>query len=323
MRFLAVALAALVAAAVPSAQAQQRTHIDFGTVSPNAAIWQLFTAKSKGMFAAAGLEVDIVVTGQSAKTVQGLAAGTFALAHGGIPDFIRATEQGAGVKIVSADLAVPPYRWNAAKGVKTFADLKGKKVMLAGTKDITYIYWRVILEKHGLKLGDFDYLYSGATNNRFAALISGAVDATLLLQPFDFMAESQGFPVIALQRDYTPNSPFTVFAANAEWANKNRAATVAFLKTTLAATAWLYDPANRSEAIEILIKETGAKPQDAENTYDFYIKELKAYRADGVMTEAAMNDILKSLVAIEDLKEPLAPHSKYYDDSFLKAARGG
>lgn len=314
--------AAVIAISIGPAEAQQRTKIDFGTVSPNAAIWQLFTAKNKGMFAANGLDVDIVVTGQSSKTVQGLAAGTFALAHGGIPDFIRANEQGAPVKIVSADLAVPPYRWNAAKGIKTFADLKGKKVMLAGTKDITYIYWRVITQKHGLNLGDFDYLYSGATNNRFAALVSGAVDATLLLQPFDFMAISQGFPVIAVQRDYTPNSPFTVFAANADWANKNRDATVAFLKTTLAATAWLYDPANRKEAVEILTKETGAKPEDSDNTYDFYIKELKAYRADGVMTDEAMKDILMSLVAIEDLKEPLPPYSKYYDDSFLKAAHG-
>src|SRR4051812_21715343 len=113
--------AAVIAIWIGPAAAQQRTKIDFGTVSPNAAIWQLFTAKSKGMFTAAGLEVDIVVTGQSSKTVQGLAAGTFALAHGGIPDFIRAAEQGAPVKIVSADLAVPPYRWNAAKGIKTFA----------------------------------------------------------------------------------------------------------------------------------------------------------------------------------------------------------
>ena len=321
MRLVGLAAAAIAIAIAPAA-AQQRAKIDFGTVGANAAIWQLFTAKNRGMFAANGLDVDIVSTGMSSKTVQGLAAGTFMMAHGGIPDFIRATEQGAPVKIVSADLAVPPYRWNASKSIKSFADLKGKKVMLAGTKDITYIYWRAITAKHGLNLADFEYLYSGATNNRFAALVSGAVDATLLIQPFDFMAIAQGFPVIGVQRDYTPNSPFTVFAANTEWASKNRATAVAFLKTMLAATAWLYDPKNRKEAVEILTKETGAKPEDSENTYDFYIKELRAYRADGVMTDAAMQDILGSLVAIEDLKEPLPPYSKYYDDSFLKAARG-
>jgi hypothetical protein len=39
------------------------------------------------------------------------------------------------------------------------------------------------------------------------------------------------------------------------------------------------------------------------------------------MTDAAMADILKSLVTLEDLKEPVPPATKYYDDSFLKAAR--
>jgi hypothetical protein len=84
---------------------------------------------------------------------------------------------------------------------------------------------------------------------------------------------------------------------------------------------YLYDPKNGSEVIEVLIKETGAKPDDAAKTHEFYVKELQPFRRDAAMTPEAMKDILKSLVTLEELKEPLPPASKYYDDSFLRAAR--
>jgi hypothetical protein len=84
---------------------------------------------------------------------------------------------------------------------------------------------------------------------------------------------------------------------------------------------YLYDPKNGPEVIEVLIKETGAKPDDAAKTHEFYVKELQPFRRDAAMTPEAMKDILKSLVTLEELKEPLPPASKYYDDSFLRAAR--
>ena len=317
---LAPLAAALFAAASP-ALAQQPTTVQFGLVAKLALSWPMFLADSKGEFAKQGVKPEFVVVGMSSKVIQGLASNTFQMGHAGIPDAIRGAEQGAPVKIIAAEVALPPYRWNAAPNIKKVADLKGKKVMLGGTKDITYIYWKVIAEKNGLQMSDFDYVYAGATNARFAALVGGAVQATLLAQPFDFQAEGQGFPAFATQKDYTPDSPFTVYAAANDWAAKNRNVVVGFLKAYLKGVEMFYDPANRKDAIEVLIKETGAKPDDAEKTYDLYTGSMKPFRADGAMTDAAMADILKSLVALEDLKDPVPPASKYYDDSFLKAAR--
>ena len=39
----------------------------------------------------------------------------------------------------------------------------------------------------GLKEGDFDLVFQGATPARLAALQSGAADAAMLTSPFDFM----------------------------------------------------------------------------------------------------------------------------------------
>jgi hypothetical protein len=39
------------------------------------------------------------------------------------------------------------------------------------------------------------------------------------------------------------------------------------------------------------------------------------------MTDAAITYMLKALVAWDEMKEPLPPTSKYYDDTYVKLAR--
>jgi len=44
------------------------------------------------------------------------------------------------------------------------------------------------------------------------------------------------------------------------------------------------------------------------------------YHTDGGFSEAGFNTLLKALVDLGDLKEPLPPMSKFFDDSYVKAA---
>jgi hypothetical protein len=39
---------------------------------------------------------------------------------------------------------------------------------------------------------------------------------------------------------------------------------------------WLYDPANRDEAVEILARETKLDPAIAMQTYNYYVGDLQA-----------------------------------------------
>jgi NitT/TauT family transport system substrate-binding protein len=306
-----------------NAQKAEPKAIQVGFVTKLALSWPLYVADNKGWYAAEGLKLEPVMTGQSAKVVQAITSGAIHLGHAGAPEVIRGIEQGAGIKLISAEVAVPPYKVMAKKEITRVEDLKGKKVMIGGTKDITYIYMKAMFEKHGLKMSDVDFLYSGSTTNRFAALVQGGVDAAILASPFDFQAASQGFSNLGLSKTYSPDSPFTAYAVNSDWAAKNRATVVAFLKGYVRGIRWLYDPANRDEAIALLIKETNAKPDDAAKTYDFYFGELQAFRKDGRFTEAALADLLKSLVILEEMKEPFPPYAKFVDNSFLDEAVKG
>src|SRR3954468_15076780 len=63
-------------------------------ISQSAGNWPLFVAEEKGYFRRAGLQVEVVVTGDSAKQLDGLAAGTYHITHQAADHFIRSVEDG-------------------------------------------------------------------------------------------------------------------------------------------------------------------------------------------------------------------------------------
>src|SRR3954451_10108260 len=97
----------------------------------------------------------------------------------------------------------------AKPSIKSLSELKGKTIMIDGPKGITKIYVERMLAKHGVKASDVDALYAGATAARFSALQSGAIDATVLIPPFNFYAETAGFTKLGLSVEYTPELPFS------------------------------------------------------------------------------------------------------------------
>jgi NitT/TauT family transport system substrate-binding protein len=84
-----------------------------------------------------GVEVDMLVVGAGA--AQQVAAGALNLGYSGFPDFIRATNAGAPVKIVINAIGAPPYAVYSKPPIKKISDLKGKVASIGGSKDITLL----------------------------------------------------------------------------------------------------------------------------------------------------------------------------------------
>ncbi len=63
-------------------------------------------------------------------------------------------------------------------------------ISVGGAKDITRVYAERMLAAHGLKPSDYDFIYAGATTARAQALLSGAVDAAILLPPANFQIQN-------------------------------------------------------------------------------------------------------------------------------------
>jgi ABC-type nitrate/sulfonate/bicarbonate transport system substrate-binding protein len=267
--------------------------------------WPIFVGLKQGYYAQADLKLDMVFTPSSGALIQQLAAGSLeACLSTGIVDPIYAIDKGAGMAIVRIDMQSPPYALIAKPAIKSIKDLKGKIIMIDGPKGITKIYVERMLAKNGVKASEYDPLYAGATAARFAALKSGAVDATVLLPPFNFYAESAGFHTLGLTVDYTPELPFTASVVNRAWAAAHPQTLARLIAVHNKSMAWFLDGKNRDEAITIMVERTKQKREDLAKAYDF-LTQHKFFDQTGKVSRTTMNAMLAALHELGDISPGL------------------
>ena len=190
---------------------------------------------------------------------------------------------------------------------------------IGGVNDITLIYIKPFLASAGLKTADVDFVYAKAAGDRFAALVSGGVDATILNPPTYFKATTLGYSNLGDTKPHAEDIPFTVWAANSAWAEKNRAALTAFARNYKRAVAWLYDPANKQQAIDILVKHAHQDRKDVTDAYDYYVTKLKLFGRDGDVSDQAYEKMAEGLFDIGTMQKPFPPKSAIFDASFVQA----
>jgi NitT/TauT family transport system substrate-binding protein len=277
-----------------------------------------YIATEKKYYQAEGLALDTIVVGAATGVVQQLAAGALNIGDAATDQALRAIARGAPIKIIAGASSNAPFRLVAAKGIKSWSDLKGKTVSVGGPTDVTLYFVRVMARKNGLADQDYDVVYGGGTPARFSQLASRAVDAAILTNPLDFVALEQGFVDLGSVPQYLPNWAQNNVLVDTRWAQGNRATILAFLRARIKATEYLYDPANRDEVVSILAKYTRTSQPFAAATYDLFIKEkVVAYKAalfaDGIKAN------LDALVATGEFAEA-PPLSTFIDGSFLSEA---
>jgi ABC-type nitrate/sulfonate/bicarbonate transport system substrate-binding protein len=274
-----------------------------GTVgSASANLWPVFIGLDKGFFAAENIKVDLVYTPASAAVIQQLAAGSLNITIStGLVDPIRAIDQGAAIAIVRVEVQAPPYVMMAKANIRSLSGLKGKVISVGGAKDITRVYAERMLAPQGLKPGDYDFVYAGATTARAQALLSGAVDAAILLPPYNFQIESAGYNNLGLTIDYAPELAFSGTVVNRAWAARNEPVISRVLAAQDKSIEYLYDDRNRAEAVRILASVSGLKIEDVEKSYDFFRKN-NFFDRTGKISRTKMDALLDALVSLGDLR---------------------
>ena len=275
-----------------------------GTVgSASANLWPVFIGINKGFFAEQDLKIDVVYVQSSAQMVQQLTAGSLEMTMStGLVDPIRAIEKGSPIAIVRFESQSPPYALVAKPNIKTFAELKGKTISLGGPKDITRIYVERMLAPSGVKPGEFDMVFAGATSARAQALLSGAVDAAILLPPFNFQATAQGFNELGLTVDFAPELPFSGTVVNNGWAKAHPALLSRVLAAHAKSVAWFYQDANRAEAVKMMVAVSSLKQDDVEKAYDFFRKG-KFFEPTGKISRKKLGALVDALTSLGDIPQ--------------------
>jgi len=263
--------------------------------------WPVYIGLTQGYYAAEDLKLDQVFIQSSAALSQQLTAGSIDLALStGLADPIRAIDKGSPIAIIRIELQAPPYTLLAKPAIKRWADLKGKTISIGGPKDITRIYLERMAGPNGVKPADYDTVFAGATSARFSALQSGAVDAAILLPPFNFFAESAGFTNLGNTIDYARELPFAGAVVGRSWAAAHKTTLEKILRVHNKSMTWFADPGNRVAAIKIMVEASKLKEDDVAKSYDFLHKN-EFFEVSGRISKAKMGALLKALKELGDV----------------------
>jgi ABC-type nitrate/sulfonate/bicarbonate transport system substrate-binding protein len=252
----------------------------------------LLAAKDWGVFAANGLDVELIVMSPS------LAAA--ALAQGDI-DYVA----GVGPASVAATLSGLPSRaiwfssdrisyWLMAKPeLKSLEDLKGKKIAISGGAGGTnHVALMIAVEKSGGN--PKDYVMVGIPGQQiqvFYSLESGFVDAALLSPPVTFGAAKKGYAKIVDVGSMVemPGGGLTSLIKTIQ----SRPAEV---KRVIHALQAAKDEVRKSKpkTVELIIRILKMDKEAASETYDAFQATLNP---TGIPNRAGIDNLVRSLQA--------------------------
>ena len=254
-----------------SAIAKNKAIVRLAIPSNGAAFWPTYVADKQGFYAAQGLEVRRSVVDPNI-TVSSLIGGAMDIAFADSTQLLFALEKHADLVVVGLSADRQPYRLMTAPSITTLAGLKGKKIGVASEIDVYTYVLKTILRGAGLNPDkDVVWVVGGNQQRRLAAMTGGNIDAGFFSPPSDSRLRKAGFNGLAFAPDYVPHLMLSTQVVRRTWTQSNGDVLRRLLHAQTAAVQWLYDPKNKQEAIAILVEQTGAKPDDAQEAYEYFV----------------------------------------------------
>ena len=187
-----LAILGFVVWASSSARAQELLSVPVAIPAITPAAVTFAVARDRGYFREEGLDAQLIVM-PSAIGTQALIGGNvkFSTVGGaGLLPILR----GAPIRFLFTTFNRPMFWLFAKSDIRSVEGLKGKKVGVSSLGSGPDSLLRDLLKKHGLEGGrDVIILPMGAGTARFHALQAGAVDASMLSIPSNFMAAEAGY----------------------------------------------------------------------------------------------------------------------------------
>jgi ABC-type nitrate/sulfonate/bicarbonate transport system substrate-binding protein len=315
---IALVLAAVPVAATPTAQ---RTAIRVGSPQKVSSQWPFWMATQRGTFTAMGVDVDFDVTRTEPLTLQYLASNSIDVAIASPGVTLTAVEAGARVAMIGGLQNRMTYYLVGRPDVRSLADLRGKSVGVDQVRGTLPAIAKALVAPSGLVAErDYELRVTGAQSERYAALAASQSDATILAPPFDSRARADGFNVLAETLRDLPPLQWNVYIVERGWAEGQRSAVEGFLAALRVSAQWLYDPANREEAIQRLVLELGVDEAIIRGDYAFLVEQNRVFSADASFDRQGVEGYVTLFAAEGMIPSPAPPLERYIDTSYWEAS---
>ncbi|NWE77780.1 ABC transporter substrate-binding protein [Pseudomonas yamanorum] len=233
-------------------------------VFPGGFNWPSWVALKLGIFRSLSLDVSLHTTASSLSQMEALQKGEFELAFTGFDNVLAYSSIHEALPTDPIAVLGGDSGFLSLASQANFSDvssLKGARIAVdALTTGYAFVLFE-ILESGGLSKDDVTIESVGGVAQRFESLIREEQDATLLVTPFDLMAEQNGLQILQRAREVTGSYQGVVAAVTRGWAADNADALIRFIQGYRQALDWLFNPANRSEALAIFRENMAAMPE--------------------------------------------------------------
>lgn len=301
-----------------TAQLRAADKIILSSTNPTAFEIDHVVAKEKGFFAKENLDVEVNYMTPDL-VIKALIAGTVDIARSGAHFGIIAAARGAEIKVIGGSNYGYAYQIIGNPQFKTLADLKGQKIAGASLASITTTIFKDVMQRRGIPPSAYTLLFVGGSPERFQAVASGQVAASLAeAPPFNFKSIEAGRKVLLNYSDEIKNLQYTAFFAGNKPLAQNRQLFTRFMRAIGQGMHWVNDPANEKAAIELMIQRLKVDEAIAAQTYKFMIPDNKAFRGEGVIDGPGMAEMIR-LLAADNMIPERKPWETFVDPAFLPA----
>ncbi|MFL6798354.1 MAG: ABC transporter substrate-binding protein [Xanthobacteraceae bacterium] len=300
MRYLiaaiAVALGALISARAPEAAEIHVSH--FGQVMPSVT-WAV--ALEQDLFRKNGIDVTDVISSQGGgTTLRNMLAGGVPFADAAVGATVAGIRAGLPVKVVGIAInnaADNAWVVLANSPIKSLRDVIGRKFGTTNPGGVTRVFGEMLLKKHGIETSQVTQVALGVGAG-IAAIDSGAVDATYVLEPL-LSRYAEKYRVIARVSEVLPKVTPNVLIASQDLIDKEPEKLRALLKAHKQAVEFIYS--NPKEAARLAMKRMVNIDEPSLTRAVERMTEARYY-SDGSFEADALEGTRQLLEATGDIK---------------------
>ena len=272
-----------------------------------------FAAKMNGYYAAEGLDVELIATRAGTANLAVLSGSVefSAVPLAGLTTALR----GGPLKILFVHFDKPQHELFTRRELQELKALRGKKIAVAGIGTIGDTILREHLNANGIDAGhDVTILGIGAPETRLASLLSGNVDAAMLIAPYTVSAKEAGFRDLVVFKDHNFVLPSGGIVAREEILRSDPTMVEKFVRASV--MGFLFSRENRSDSIKILMRNMKIDEPTATAIYD---SSRPTMTVDGGLSTETQKRMVAFFAKIAPSKDA-AGADKVFDFSLLRRA---
>jgi ABC-type nitrate/sulfonate/bicarbonate transport system substrate-binding protein len=282
----------------------------------------IIVAQTKDFFTRRGLSVEVLNAPSSDALRNGLMEGKHQIVHSAVDNAVAMAE------VAKADISIlmgGDSGWNrfVVQGdTASIKDLRGKAVIVDAPNTAYAFQVYQVLKLHGLNKGDYDVRPVGGTPRRFETITSDKTAAASTLNPpFSILARRAGLKdmgeIVQMIGPYQATAAWVM----KPWASANADALVRYIQAYVEGLRWTLDPANKTEAIELIAARFKLEPEIAVEAYAVATDPKNGFAKDAKLDMEGLQNVLK-LRADWSGVTPGAP-DRYIDLSYYQKALSG